>query len=59
MHRKNSDSDSDFEDNFTLSEIGNIIRIESSDSEFEECLPLCEIVEVRKNDNSKHKRYYT
>ena len=35
-----------------------IIRIKSSDSEFEECLPLCEIVEVRKNDNGKHKRYY-
>ena len=43
----------------TLSEIANVIRIESSDSEFEECLPLCEIVEMRKNDNSKHKRYYT
>ena len=64
MHRKKlgknqSDSDSDFEDNLTLSEIANVIRIESSDSEFEECLPLCEIVEVRKNDNGKHKRYYT
>ena len=63
MHRKKlgknqSDSDSDFEDNLTLSEIANIIRIESSDSEFEECLLLCEIVEVRKNDNGKHKRYY-
>ena len=43
----------------TSSEIANVIRIESSDSEFEECLPLCEIVEVRKYDNSKHKRYYT
>ena len=58
LGKNQSDSDSDFEDNLTLSEIANIIRIESSDSEFEECLPLCEIVEVRKNDNGKHKRYY-
>ena len=59
LGKNQSDSDSDFEDNLTLSEIANIIRIESSDSEFEECLPLCELVEVRKNDNGKHKRYYT
>ena len=57
MHTKNLETD--FEDNLTLSEIANVVRIESSDSEFEECLPLCEIVEVRKNDKSKHKRYYT
>ena len=59
LGKNQSDSDSDFEDNLTLSEIANVIRIESSDSEFEECLPLCEIVEMRKNDNGKHKRYYT
>ena len=48
LGKNQSDSDSDFEDNLTLSEIANIIRIESSDSEFEECLLLCEIVKVRK-----------
>ena len=46
LGKNQSDSDSDFEDNLTLSEIANVIRLESSDSEFEECLPLCEIVEV-------------